>query len=212
MKNELIFERIVVGPFQCNCVILGCAKTKEAVVIDPGDEGERIAEKIRQRGLTPKWYLHTHAHLDHIGGTKHLCTQWDCPPTLHKADQFIYDQLPMQGKMFGLELESAPPVRKFVEDGEKISFGGFSLEVIHTPGHSPGGVCYRLLGSHDQVFSGDTLFQGSIGRTDLWGGDTELLLRSIRERLFTLEDELPVHPGHGPSSKIGIEKRTNPFF
>ncbi len=209
----LIQEKLVVGPLQCNCTILGCTETRQAVVIDPGDEGERIVERLQRANLQVKYILHTHAHFDHIGGTKKVKAETSGTVCLHKADDFIYKMLPVQGAMFGLQrFGFAPAVEKFVEDEEILTFGKHRIQVIHTPGHSPGGVCYKLLTDDEAVYSGDTLFAQSIGRTDLWGGDTELLIRSIKTRLLTLDDALAVHPGHGPSSTIGIEKRKNSFL
>lgn len=209
----MIHKELVVGPLQCNCAILACERTKEAVVIDPGDEGARILAAIAQLGLEVKFVLHTHAHFDHIGGTAELKKTLAAPTCLHKGDEFIYNNLPGQGKMFGMQFGEAPPIEKFLEDGEILTFGDCKLEVIHTPGHSPGGVCYQVSGQSDEkIFSGDTLFQRSIGRTDLWGGDTELLLKSVRERIFVREGDLPVFPGHGPSTRVGEERTSNPFF
>ncbi|MBI1859615.1 MAG: MBL fold metallo-hydrolase [Deltaproteobacteria bacterium] len=211
--ERLIQERLVVGPLQCNCVILGCPATREAVVIDPGDEGKKIVERLKRANLTVKYLLHTHAHFDHIGGTKEVKADTNGTVCLHKADDFIYKMLPIQGAMFGMRrFGMAPAVEKFVEDEEILAFGEHKIQVIHTPGHSPGGVCYKLLTDDEAVYTGDTLFNMSIGRTDLWGGDSDLLLKSIRERLFVLEDEITIHPGHGPSSQIGIEKHENPFL
>lgn len=210
---KLLQEKLVVGPLQCNCVILGCSETREAVVIDPGDEGEKITERITRAGLIVKYLLHTHAHFDHIGATKTLKTRTGATVCLHRKDDFIYKMLPMQGIMFGLRrFGMAPSVEKFLEDEEILEFGKHRLQVMHTPGHSPGSVCFKLLTDDEAVYSGDTLFQQSIGRADLWGGDADLLIRSIKHRLFTLDDDLAVHPGHGPSTKMGIEKRTNPFI
>lgn len=208
----MLHQTIVVGPFQCNCAILADPKTREAVVIDPGDEPLRIIEAIEKQNFTVKYLLHTHAHLDHIGGTAALHAKFKAPPCLHQADEFIYNQLPMQGRMFGMQLGSAPAVEKFLEDEEILEFGEHRLQVIHTPGHSPGGVCFRKLGGEEMLFSGDTLFQRSVGRTDLWGGDYNLMIKSIKSRLMTLEGDLPVHPGHGPSTRIGEEKKENPFL
>lgn len=211
--EKLIQERLVVGPLQCNCVILGCPETQEAVVIDPGDEGEKIVERLVRAKLKVKYILHTHAHFDHIGGTKKLKAEADGIVCLHEKDNFIYKMLPIQGAMFGFQkFGMAPPVDKFVEDEEILTFGNHRIQVLHTPGHSPGGVCYKLLTDDEAVYSGDTLFNQSVGRTDLWGGDTHLLVKSIKERLLVLDDELAVHPGHGPSTRIGIEKRKNPFL
>lgn len=208
----MLHQTLVVGPFQCNCILLGCEKTREAVLIDPGDEGERIAKWVEASGYNVKYLLHTHAHLDHIGGTGILKARWNIPPCLHAADEQIYDNLPMQGQMFGLDLSPAPKVEKRLEDEEIISFGEHKLHVIHTPGHSPGSICFKLGDGLESVFSGDTLFQESVGRSDLWGGNHETLVRSIRRRLLTLSDDLAVHPGHGPSTRIGHEKKYNPFL
>jgi hydroxyacylglutathione hydrolase len=209
----MIYRELVVGPLQCNCAILACDRTKEAILIDPGDEGERIAREVKALGLDVKFIFHTHAHFDHIGASGDVKAKFGAPLCLHKDDEMIYNNLPQQGRMFGMQFDAAPPIDRFITDEERITFGDCKVEVIHTPGHSPGGVCFRVSGPGDErIFSGDSLFQASIGRTDLWGGDTDTLLTSIRNRLFVLEDDLPVHPGHGPSTKIGIEKRTNPFL
>lgn len=208
----MIRETLVVGPLQCNCVILGCATTREAVVIDPGDEADRILATLEKNQLKLKYILHTHAHFDHIGATKELQAATNAPPCLHLADQQIYENLPLQGKMFGFQFEAAPAIQKFLEHGESVKFGTHQLEVIHTPGHSPGGVCFRLEQSDQHLFSGDSLFAQSVGRTDLWGADHDTLIHSIKDRILTLDDDTLVHPGHGPSTKVGVEKRTNPFL
>jgi len=206
------YKRLVVGPLQCNCAILSCEKTKEAIVIDPGDEGPRIVSELRAQGLTPKFVLHTHAHFDHVGGSKLLKQTFSVPLCLHKGDEAIYQNLLLQGKMFGVPTEEGAPIDHFLEDGEEVIFGEYKVQVIHTPGHSPGGLSFRVISGEEMLFSGDTLFQQSIGRTDLWGANTEQLLKAVNDRLFVLDDDLPVHPGHGSSTTIGIEKRTNPFF
>ena len=208
----MIHKTIVVGPLQCNCAILACEKTRDAVIIDPGEEAPRILAEVKAQKLNVKYILHTHAHFDHIAGTGELHRELKAPPCLHRADEFIYNQLPMQGKMFGMQFGNAPAIEKYLADGELLEFGEEKLEVIHTPGHSPGGVCFRKLGGDELIFSGDTLFQGSIGRTDLWGADHGLLIRSIKERLMVLEGDSPVYPGHGPKSRIGVEKLSNPFL
>lgn len=208
---------LVVGPFQCNCTIIACESTKEAIVVDPGDELPRIRAWCEKAGVRLKYAVHTHAHLDHIGAVGEL-KRWT-PSTrivLHKDDEWLYQNLPMQGRLFGFEYEVPPPVDVFMQDGETFEFGGHGFSVIHTPGHSAGGVCLRFeagkLGQEPAVFSGDTLFQASIGRTDLWGGDHRVLVRSIKERLLTLEEETRVYPGHGPATTIAAEARGNPFL
>ena len=207
----MIHRTVVVGPLQCNCVILGCETTREAILIDPGEEADRIAAAVEKAGLTVKYLLHTHAHFDHIGATGALHAKWGAVPCLHRDDEMIYKNLPLQGKMFGFHFGAPPEVGKYLEDGEPIVFGEHKLEVVHTPGHSPGSICFRLDGG-EHLFSGDTLFQNSVGRSDLWGGNHDTLIRSIKGRLLTLDDDTQVHPGHGPSTKVGLEKRQNPFL
>lgn len=208
----MIHKTAVVGPLQCNCVLLGCEKTKEAVLIDPGDEPGKIIRLVEEQGLKVKYLLHTHAHFDHVGGTAGVKAKLGAIPCLHKDDEMIYNNLPMQGRMFGMELEAAPPIEKFLEDEEILLFGEHKLQILHTPGHSPGSICFKLLGGDEPLFCGDTLFHESIGRADLWGGNAATLIRSIKNRLLVLDDDIAVHPGHGPSTQIGHERRHNPFL
>lgn len=209
----MLYRRLVVGPLQCNCTILACEKTREAVVIDPGDESEKILKALDEDGLRVKYLLHTHAHFDHIAATGGVRAKTAAPVCLHKDDASLYENLPMQGKLFGMHFEKAPPIEKWIEDEERIAFGECSLTVAHTPGHSPGGVCFiGESGAEQWCFSGDTLFQQSIGRTDLWGGDADQLVSSIQSRLLSLDDDTKVFPGHGPDTTIGRERRTNPFL
>jgi len=208
----MIQKTFTVGPLQCNCTILACERTLEAVLIDPGDEPQKIIEHLDRLGVAVKYLLHTHAHFDHIGGTQGVRAHTSAPVCLHSGDQMIYEMLPQQGKMFGMNFDPAPPIEKFLVDEETLRFGDHEIQVIHTPGHSPGGVCFKLTGGEETLFSGDSLFQGSIGRTDLWGGDYEQLITSIKKRLLVLDDDIRVFPGHGPSTLIGKEKRNNPFL
>ncbi|MBI2891726.1 MAG: MBL fold metallo-hydrolase [Nitrospirae bacterium] len=208
----MIFETLVVGPFQCNCYVLGDEKTNEALVIDPGDEVHRIEAVLRKHNLKTKTILHTHAHLDHIGGAASLQNSTNAQVTLHKADEFLFGMLPIQSRLLGVRSGEPAQIDAFVKDGEALGAGSIQLEAIHTPGHTPGSLCFHLPNSnHDLLFSGDTLFMGSIGRTDLWGGSFEDIMASIRERLLRLEDETVVYPGHGPATTIGQERRMNPF-
>lgn len=208
----MIQQRLVVGPLQCNCTILACEKTREAVVIDPGDEAPRILEALQKQNLTAKYLLHTHAHFDHIGGTREIRDKLQTKICLHQGDEMIYKMLPLQGQMFGMQFPEPRPIDQFIEDGEVLQFGEHKLEVIHTPGHSPGGVCFKLSDKEQLLFSGDTLFQRSIGRTDLWGGSFETLVASIKHRIFTLDGDTLVFPGHGDSTRVGEEKKENPFL
>ncbi len=212
----MIQETLVVGPFQCNCCILACEETKEAVVIDAGDEYDAISKRLRALGLTVKYSLHTHAHLDHIGAVHGLKAEYAAAKiALHADDADIYRMLPQQGQMFGFHYDAPPAIDVMLQDGQEISFGRHKCQVIHTPGHSPGGACFHFsggeLGTAPFLFSGDTLFHESIGRTDLWGGDFGTLKKSIQGRLFTLEEETAVQPGHGPRTSVGHERRKNPF-
>ncbi len=210
----MIHKQVVVGPLQCNCAILGCEKTREAVLVDPGDEAAKILAEVAAQNLQIKYILHTHAHFDHVGATGGVRKQLDTAKVcLHKGDEDLYMNLPLQGRLFGIPIQEAPPIEKFLEDGEILVFGDYKLETVHTPGHSPGSICFRVTGNgQEYLFSGDTLFQQSVGRSDLWGGDHDTLIKSIRKRLLVLDDDTPVHPGHGPSTLVGIEKRSNPFL
>lgn len=208
----MIQNQIVVGPLQCNCQLLVCERTGEAVLIDPGDEPQKILKALGQPNVKIKYLLHTHAHFDHFGATAAVKASSGGTVTLHKSDEPLWTALKKQGQMFGFDFEEPVAVEKFVEDGEVLTFGDHKLEVIHTPGHSPGSICFKLQDGKESVYSGDTLFYRSVGRADLWGGDARQLTQSIRQRLFVLEDDLVVYPGHGQTTRIGEEKRENPFL
>lgn len=226
----MIDETIVVGPFQCNCRLLVCEETAQAALIDPGDEPAKILSAIERakselgRPISVNYLLHTHAHLDHIGATRNVRealadTQGEVVPQiyLHPSDEPLYKALKQQGQMLGFRYDEPVPVDSYFEDEQDLQVGNLQLNILHTPGHSPGSCCLRLhedsdTGSIESVYSGDTLFQFSVGRTDLMGGDMGALLRSIKTRLLTLDDDTRVCPGHGPESKIGLEKRVNPFL
>ncbi len=205
----MIINNIVVGPLEVNCYILGCEDTKEAAIIDPGDNADEIIKAIDNDDLNPVYIINTHAHFDHIGGVKTLQDHFKIDFLLHEEDLFLVDNASAQSRSFGLDPIPKPDVNKFVNNGDKISLGNKVIDVIHTPGHSPGCVCYLI---DNNVFVGDTLFAGSIGRSDLPGGSHETLLNSIKEKLFPLGDNTTVYPGHGPSTTIEEEKKHNPFF
>jgi glyoxylase-like metal-dependent hydrolase (beta-lactamase superfamily II) len=211
---QLFLDVFSVGPIQANCVLLGDTEAGELVVIDPGEEAERIVDRIRASGLKPTAILHTHGHLDHVGGTADLARLLggELPIGLHPDEIQLYRNAPVQARMFGLEVETPPEPDLLLRHGDSVTVGGLKLEVRHTPGHSPGGVCF-ITSSADETLAivGDVLFSGSIGRTDLVGGSFEVLERSIREQLYTLPDTTRVVCGHGPDTSIGRERASNPF-
>lgn len=205
----MIIKTVVVGPLGVNCYILGCEDTKEAAIIDPGDNADEIIKVIHEEGLNPGFIINTHAHFDHVGGVKTIQEHFKIDFFLHKEDLFLIDNVSEQATAFGLNPIPKPEVDKFVNNGDKISLGNKVINVIHTPGHSPGCVCYHI---DNNVFVGDTMFAGSIGRTDLPGGSYETLINSIKKRLFPLGDSTIVYPGHGPSTTIENERKHNPFL
>jgi hydroxyacylglutathione hydrolase len=208
----LLLETFAVGAFQCNCSILACPDTKEAVVVDPGGEHARILEVVRHYDLTVKWIIHTHAHLDHIYETRDVKQEAGGTIALHQEDAFLYDGFAMQAAMFGWRPRPTLPVEHWLTDGESLGFGKRAVEVIHTPGHTPGSCCFRVASSDgDLLLAGDTLFQRSIGRTDLPGGDYATIERSIKRRIYTLDPDTAVIAGHGPRTTVGDEARHNPF-
>ena len=211
----MILETRAVDPFMKNGSVLGCETTRRGVVIDPGDEVELLVEAARQHGLSIDYILLTHAHLDHITGVARAKAAFGAPIGLHRDDNFLYDGVVQQGLMFGLRVSPQPPVDFFYDGDGPWRFGSYAAWVRHTPGHCPGGVCLAVGRDGDSartLFVGDTLFAGSIGRTDLPGGDLPTLLRSIREVLFAFPDDSVVLSGHGEPTTIGVEKRTNPFL
>ena len=222
----MILEVRAVAPFYKNGFVVGCERTREAVVIDPGDEVDELLGAVRDLDVAVQAVLLTHAHIDHITGVAAAKEAFDVPVYLHRDDLFLYEMAVQQGAMFGFKVRQPPPVDAFY-GAEPFAFGDYAARVHHTPGHCPGGVCLAIKktgaaigdqgsgagdrGSGSHLFVGDTLFAGSIGRTDLPGGDYHVLLRSITEVLFPLGDASIVHPGHGPDTTIGRERATNPF-
>lgn len=205
-----LLETFAVGAFQCNCSILACGDTKEAIVVDPGGDLDKILDVLRHYDLTVKWIIHTHAHLDHIYMTRDVKEQTGATIGLHREDLFLYDAFAMQAQMFGWQPRSVLPVDKYYEHGETLGFGKRNVEVIHTPGHTPGSCCFRL-DNAPLLIAGDTLFARSIGRTDLPGGDYDTIEQSIKTRLYILDPDTKVITGHGPPTTIGDERRSNPF-
>ena len=214
MTAEFFLDVFAVGPIQANCVLLGDADVGELVIIDPGEEAERVVDRIRSSGMNPTAILHTHGHLDHVGGTADLAQLLggELPIGIHPDEIDLYRNAPLQARMFGLEVETPPEPDLILRHGDSVAVGGLELEVRHTPGHSPGGVCFITSSPGGPVaIVGDVLFAGSIGRTDLMGGSFRLLERSIREQLYSLPDETRVVCGHGPDTTIGRERASNPF-
>jgi len=206
-------EVLTVGMFQSNCYLLSCERTGEAIIIDAGDEGERILSLIESRDLKIKAIVNTHAHIDHVSALSEVAPALSAPVLMHKGDLEIYDNLAAQAATFGMKAPQNIKIERFVEEGDKIEFGDVTCEVIHTPGHSPGGISIICRGDKPQkIFSGDTLFMGSIGRIDLHGGDFETIIQSLQDKYLPLPDDTIVYPGHGGDTTIGTEKRHNPFL
>jgi glyoxylase-like metal-dependent hydrolase (beta-lactamase superfamily II) len=197
------------GVFQVNSYLLRCEATGAAVVVDPGDEPEQLAARLDEWGVTPESLLNTHGHLDHVAGNAFLKARYGMPIRMHPDDAFLLDRFQEQAAAFGLRLTAPPPADAELAEGEVIRFGRCALTVKRAPGHSPGHV---VLVAEGDVISGDVLFAGSIGRTDLPGGHLGTLLRSIDEVMLPLGDAMRVHPGHGPATTIGEERRSNPFL
>jgi len=204
----VIIKTLAVGPIMANCFVVGCEDTLQAAVIDPGDEAERILMALAESKLTLKYIINTHGHFDHVGANKGLLDATAAKLLIHALDVPMLNQLSASASSFGLAADNSPAPDRMIDEGDTIVFGKITLTVMHTPGHTPGGISLKNQG---HVFVGDTLFAGSIGRTDFPGGDFETLRASIQNKLFALDDDVRVYPGHGPETTIGRERRTNPF-
>lgn len=208
--TTLIRKTFSVPPLGCNCSIVGDPITKQAIVVDPGGAHERILQEVRQLGLTVTCILHTHAHFDHFLASGEIKKATGATICLHRDDLELWNNLELQCRMFGVPYAPVPAPEYWLKDDEKVLVGQLSVIALHTPGHTPGSMSFHL--PHNQlVLAGDTLFRGSIGRTDLWGGDFDAIEQSIRERLYTLDDATAVVTGHGPETEIGWEKASNQF-
>ncbi len=207
----MILETFPVGPLRCNCTILGDELTHEAVVIDPGDNLPEILSRLQKHGLTLRQIIVTHAHIDHVGGAALLKKVTGAPVFLNKHDLELLGAMEMQAGWLGVPTPEVAPPDASADDHTMIGLATLPAEVIHTPGHTPGSICLLFPGQN-LLLAGDTLFAGSIGRTDLPGGDGRQILRSLRERLLVLPDRTRVLPGHGPETTIGEERQSNPFL
>ena len=197
---------LTVGPIMANCYILGCERTKEAVVIDPGGDEADILMELAKHKLTVKYILNTHGHFDHVGGNKGMKEATGAEILIHSLDAPMLGGASSMG--FGMGVKPSPPPDRTIKDGDIITFGDITLSVIHTPGHTPGGVSFY---GNNMIFVGDTLFAGSVGRTDFPGGNFDTLKKSIQHKLFVLADDVVVYPGHMGPTRIGVEKKYNPF-
>jgi glyoxylase-like metal-dependent hydrolase (beta-lactamase superfamily II) len=245
-SDGLIHITIPVGILQCNCSIIGDPVTREALVIDPGDEVTRILDLIGRHKLKVQAIVSTHAHIDHVGGLSKLHQYTGAPVLMHRDDLPLYQAMEMQASFLGVATPDLTDVDQLLKEGDVLRWGAFEAQVIHTPGHTPGSVSLylpheagkitatnetgkaaaaddagaaaapeepgKIIAHAPQLFSGDTLFAGSIGRTDLWGGSMEQIMNSLRTKLMHLPDETMVHPGHGPVTTIGHERQLNPFL
>jgi hydroxyacylglutathione hydrolase len=227
---KLIHEVLPVGWLQCNCSILGDPETREALVLDPGDEVERVMDVLKRHSLIVKAIVSTHAHIDHVGGLQRLQQATGAPVLMHGDDMELYRHLDEQAAWLGVPPPPAARIDQLLREGDTVRWGNYAASVLHTPGHTPGSVSLYLpshliesahgrahhgesaAGATGTLFAGDTLFAGSIGRTDLWGGSMTDILHSIHSKLLVLPDRTLVYPGHGPTTTIGEERDSNPFL
>jgi glyoxylase-like metal-dependent hydrolase (beta-lactamase superfamily II) len=205
----MILESLPTGPLQVNCYIVGCETTGLAAVIDPGGDVEQILDRLQQNDLRLQMVINTHGHFDHVGGNRGLLEATGVELLMHQDDKQLLDLAAEHAAAYGLSAEQSPAPQRLLLGGENLQLGELIIKVLHTPGHTPGGISLYV---EDQVIVGDTLFAGSIGRTDLPGGDYQQLIDSIRDKLLPLPDATVAHPGHGPATTIGREKVFNPFL
>jgi glyoxylase-like metal-dependent hydrolase (beta-lactamase superfamily II) len=207
----MIIHCVPVGPFEMNSYIIGCEKTLEGTIIDAGEEPERLIKVSKKANLKIKFLLNTHAHIDHINSVTVLQKQLSVPFYISQKEDYLIGAIQTQANIFGMQYHGTPKVDKYIDEGEKLELGKLEIDIFHVPGHTKGHLVFVIY-SEKSAFAGDCLFAGSIGRTDLPGGDYNTLIRSIKDKLLILPDDYIVYPGHGPSTTIGEEKATNPFL
>ncbi|MGD8846121.1 MAG: MBL fold metallo-hydrolase [Desulfobacteraceae bacterium] len=206
----MITRALPVGPLQANCYVVGCEETRRAAVIDPGGDIDQILSALDKENLKVSAIINTHGHFDHVGGNKALKAATDADLMIHKLDAPMLTQLAQAAAAWGMRAENSPAPDRLLDHGDTVDAGNIRFNVIHTPGHSPGGICLYVK-KENALFVGDTLFAGSIGRTDLPGGDYDTLISSIQTKLFSLPEETVVYNGHMEATSIGKEKKFNPF-
>ncbi len=212
-SRAMHLESFPTGHLGCNCSIVMDPASKRAIVVDPGGDLEKICARLASLEAKVEAIVHTHTHIDHVGATAGVQTTTGARACIHEDDRFLYELLPVQASMLGVPVPTVTEMEGSLRDGTSIHAGALEMCILHTPGHTPGSVTFMVSsGDTTHLFTGDTLFRQSIGRTDLWGGDSELILRSIREKLLTLPEDAIVVPGHGPGTTIGEERRKNPFL
>lgn len=208
----MLLSTVVVTEFMTNCFILGDEQTHQAIIIDPGGDADKILKQVDSMGLNVTAIVNTHAHVDHIGAIREIKEATGAQIMMHKDELPLLQAASRMGRLFGIRIEQPPDPDRFLSEGEEISLGnGISLSVLETPGHSPGGISL-VTKDKKLCFAGDSLFAGSIGRTDLPGGDYHTLISSIKTKLMALGDDVKVLPGHGPATTVGAERRYNPFL
>lgn len=209
----VVVETFPAGPLGCNCSLVIDEATKRAIVVDPGGDFELIDSRLDAIGAKVDAIVHTHTHIDHVGATAAVQRKSNARACIHEQDRFLYELLPVQAAMLGIPLPETVEMEGSLKDGSSLHAGAIEMGILHTPGHTPGSVTFVVkTDDGTRVFSGDTLFRRGIGRTDLWGGDSNLIMRSLREKILTLPDNAIVVPGHGPETTIGEERTKNPFL
>lgn len=215
VTKKALIQRLVVGPLQANCYLFSSPEGLKTAIIDPGGDAEKIIADVERRGLKPTCIVNTHGHPDHTAANAAIKKRYGITLLIHKNDAPLLAQSDMLGSVAGFSFDSSPPPDRLLSDGEELEVGGLKLKVLHTPGHSAGSICLFYAGQGDEepvLFSGDTVFEESVGRTDLPGGSHETLIHSIRSKIMPLPDDTRILPGHGPETALSSEKRFNPFF